>query len=100
MDGRDIGTHVFPDAELKIFLTASVQERARRRQQDLKNQGQMMSLGQIEQAIHERDVKDSTRAIAPLRQAPDAVAINTDSLTIDEVTQHIIGLYHERQNQN
>lgn len=100
MDGRDIGTHVFPNAELKIFLTASVQERARRRQQDLKNQGQEMSLEQIEQAIHERDVKDSTRAIAPLRQAPDAVEINTDALTIEDVTRQIMGLYYERQNQN
>jgi pantoate ligase/cytidylate kinase len=100
MDGRDIGTHVFPNAELKIFLTASVQERARRRQQDLKNQGQEMSLEQIEQAIHERDMKDSTRAIAPLRQAPDAVEINTDTLTIEAVTRQIMGLYSERQNQN
>ncbi len=100
MDGRDIGTHVFPNAELKIFLTASVQERARRRQQDLKNQGQVMSLEQIEQAIHERDMKDSTRAIAPLRQAPDAVEINTDVLSIDEVTHQIMGLYYEQQNQN
>ncbi len=100
MDGRDIGTHVFPNAELKIFLTASVQERARRRQQDLKDQGQTMSLEQIEQAIHERDMKDSTRAIAPLRQAPDAVEINTDALTVKDVTQQIMGLYYERQHQN
>lgn len=96
MDGRDIGTHVFPHAELKIFLTASVQERARRRQQDLKNQGQQhMNLEAIEQAIHERDQKDSTRAIAPLRKADDAIEIHTDALTIEEVIAKIVTLYRE-----
>ncbi|MEB3211119.1 MAG: bifunctional pantoate--beta-alanine ligase/(d)CMP kinase [Leptolyngbyaceae bacterium] len=100
MDGRDIGTHVFPNAELKIFLTASVQERARRRQKDLSHQGRAMSLQNIEQSIYERDLKDSTRAIAPLRQAPDACVINTDALSVDEVIEHIVGLYHERENHN
>lgn len=96
MDGRDIGTHVFPHAELKIFLTASVQERAKRRQQDLKKQGQQsMNLEDLEQTIHERDVKDSTRAIAPLQKADDAIEIHTDSLTIEDVTAKIIDLYHE-----
>lgn len=96
MDGRDIGTHVFPNAELKIFLTASVQERARRRQQDLKKQGQEnSSLEAIEQSIHERDMKDSTRAIAPLRQAHDAIEINTDALSINDVTTKIVDLYRE-----
>lgn len=96
MDGRDIGTHVFPHAELKIFLTASVQERARRRQQDLKSQGQQtLDLEAIEQAIHERDVKDSTRAIAPLRKADDAIEIHTDRLTIAEVAAKIVALYQD-----
>lgn len=94
MEGRDIGTHVFPNAELKLFLTASVQERARRRQQDLKVQQQpMMSLEAIEQAIFERDRKDSTRAIAPLQKAADAIEIDTDSLTIDDVVTKIVLLY-------
>lgn len=97
MDGRDIGTNVFPDAELKIFLTASVQERARRRQLDLKHQGlPVATLEDLEQAIFERDRKDSTRAIAPLRKANDAVEIVTDSLTIEAVTEKIVSLYQTR----
>ncbi len=97
MDGRDIGTCVFPDAELKIFLTASVQERARRRQQDLRKQGQAeMSLADLEQAIYERDLKDSTRQIAPLRKAVDAIEIQTDDLTIDAVVNQIVQLYRKR----
>lgn len=97
MDGRDIGTHVFPDAELKIFLTASVQERARRRQLDLKHQGHPdMSLDTLEQAIFERDQKDSRRKIAPLCQAPDAIELITDGLTIDAVVNRILALYHQR----
>jgi pantoate ligase / CMP/dCMP kinase len=100
MDGRDIGTCVFPDAELKIFLTASVQERAKRRQQDLKSQGQAeIPLADLEQAIYERDLKDSTRRIAPLRQAEDAIEIQSDHLTIDQVVAKIIALYHERTGQ-
>jgi pantoate ligase/cytidylate kinase len=100
MDGRDIGTHVFPNAELKIFLTASVKERARRRQKDLVNQGRTLSLDIIEQSIYERDMKDSTRAIAPLRQASDALVINTDTLSISDVIERITQLYDEYQNQN
>lgn len=97
IEGRDIGTYVFPEAELKIYLTASVQERARRRQQDLKNQGKnSISLDQLEQAIYERDRKDSTRALAPLRKAADAIEIQTDGLTIPAVVQQIAALYRER----
>jgi pantoate ligase/cytidylate kinase len=94
VEGRDIGTHVFPNAEVKIFLTASVQERARRRQQDLKEQGKgEISLDELEQAIYERDRKDSTRALAPLRKAADAVEIQTDGMTISEVVDKIVTLY-------
>lgn len=94
IDGRDIGTHVFPDAELKIYLTASVQERARRRQVDLKEQGQPeVDLETLEQSIFERDRKDSTRAIAPLRKAADAIEIHSDGLNIEEVTETIVNLY-------
>jgi pantoate ligase/cytidylate kinase len=97
IDGRDIGTYVFPDAELKLFLTASVQERARRRQQDLKNQGKdEISLDELEQAIYDRDRKDSTRALAPLRQAEDAIEIQTDDLSITEVVDRIVQLYAVR----
>jgi pantoate ligase/cytidylate kinase len=97
MDGRDIGTHVFPDAELKIFLTASVQERARRRQQDLKNQGQPeLTLEELEQSISERDRKDSTRDVSPLRKAEDAIELVTDQLSIDQVTAKIVNLYYQR----
>lgn len=97
MDGRDIGTCVFPDAELKIFLTASIQERARRRQQDLRNQGQAeVPLADLEQAIYERDLKDTTRPISPLRKAADAIEIQTDGLTIDEVVAKIVSLYQQR----
>lgn len=95
MEGRDIGTHVFPDAELKIFLTASVQERARRRQWDLQNQGKGdIALVELEKAIAERDHKDSTRAIAPLQKAPDAIEINTDGYTIPDVIQQITQIYN------
>lgn len=97
MEGRDIGTHVFPDAELKIFLTASVQERARRRMQDLISQGEgNILLADLEQSIKERDRKDSTRCIAPLQKAPDAIEIQTDDLTVDEVTAKIVGLYRQK----
>jgi pantoate ligase/cytidylate kinase len=101
MDGRDIGTYVFPNAELKIFLTASVQERARRRQQDLKNMGQAeVSLEDLEHSIYQRDFKDSTRSISPLRKAADAIEIQTDALTIEDVTDKIIGLFESKQPKN
>ena len=93
-EGRDIGTHVFPDADLKIFLTASVQERARRRQQDLLAQGQLdVSLEQLERDIAERDWKDSTRNIAPLKKAADAIEINTDGKTVAKVITEILNYY-------
>jgi pantoate ligase/cytidylate kinase len=97
MEGRDIGTHVFPDAELKIFLTASVGERARRRQQDLKDQElPIVSLEQLERDIQQRDLRDSTRALAPLRKAADAIEFITDGLSIAEVTERIVNLYHHK----
>lgn len=97
IEGRDIGTYVFPDAEVKIFLTASVQERARRRQQDLKNQGRGdISLGELERMIYERDQKDSTRTLAPLQKASDAIEIDTDGLSISEVTDRIVDLYRQK----
>lgn len=96
-EGRDIGTHVFPDAELKIFLTASVSERARRRLQDFKKQGQPeVSLEQMEKDIAERDWKDSTRKVSPLQKAPDAIEIETDGLSVSEVTEKIVDYYQRR----
>ncbi|MGD2181252.1 bifunctional pantoate--beta-alanine ligase/(d)CMP kinase [Lusitaniella coriacea] len=93
-EGRDIGTHVFPNAELKIFLTASAQERARRRLQDLAHQGEtQIDLEQMEKEIQHRDYIDSTRKIAPLCKAPDAIELVTDGLSIEEVTQTILKLY-------
>ena len=99
IEGRDIGTCVFPDAEVKIFLTASVQERARRRQQDLKNQGKgEISFDELERSIFERDRKDSTRVISPLRKADDAIEIQTDQLSVDEVVGAIVNRYREKLN--
>ncbi|MGB3205704.1 MAG: (d)CMP kinase, partial [Crinalium sp.] len=96
-EGRDIGTNVFPDAELKIFLTASVKERARRRLKDLQKQGQKnISLEELEELIQERDMSDSNRTFAPLRKAIDAIEITTDNLTITEVINQIISLYEQQ----
>ncbi|MBW4612561.1 MAG: bifunctional pantoate--beta-alanine ligase/(d)CMP kinase [Desmonostoc vinosum HA7617-LM4] len=96
-EGRDVGTHVFPDAEVKIFLTASVSERARRRQQDFNKQGQpQISLEQLERDIAERDRKDSTRQVSPLQKAVDAIEIQTDGLNASEVTAQIVKYYQQR----
>jgi pantoate ligase/cytidylate kinase len=90
MEGRDIGTHVFPDAEVKIFLTASASERAKRRHADLIAQGQIApDLATLEKEISERDRQDSTRTHAPLIQAEDATLVNTDGLSIEEVVEII-----------
>ena len=92
-EGRDIGTNVFPDADVKIFLTASVQERARRRLIDFKSQGEdNINLQQLERDIEQRDYQDSNRTLAPLRKASDAIELNTDGLTVEEVIQKIIHL--------
>jgi pantoate ligase / CMP/dCMP kinase len=97
-EGRDIGTNVFRDAELKIFLTASVKERSRRRFLELQNSGHTdISLEQLEQDIALRDEKDSTREVAPLRKATDAVEIETDGMTITEVIDRIVGLLIQRE---
>jgi pantoate ligase / CMP/dCMP kinase len=99
-EGRDIGTHVFPDADVKIFLTASVGERARRRQQDFTKQGQPeVSLEQLERDIAERDQKDSTRKISPLQKAVDAVEVQTDGLSPSQVAAQIVDYYQKRVSQ-
>lgn len=85
MEGRDIGTVVLPDAEVKIFLTASVEERARRRQSQLRERGIERNFEEILREQQQRDERDSTRAVAPLRQTSDARKVVTDSMTEDEV---------------
>ncbi|WP_017718029.1 bifunctional pantoate--beta-alanine ligase/(d)CMP kinase [Kamptonema formosum] len=96
-EGRDIGTHVFPDADVKIFLTASVGERARRRQQDMQQQGLgAVSLEGLQRQIAERDRLDSTRAVAPLQKAPDAIEIQTDGLSVEEVVDRIVKCYQQK----
>jgi len=84
-DGRDMGTVVFPDADLKIFLTASAGERAKRRHKQLKEKGFDVNLAQLSDDISERDIRDSQRSVSPLRPADDAVIIDTTDLSIDEV---------------
>lgn len=96
MDGRDIGTVVLPNANLKIFLTASNEERARRRFEQNKKMGIESDYNTILKDIIERDKKDSERAIAPLKQAIDAIAIDTTKMSIDEVSNKIIELINER----
>ena len=96
MDGRDIGTHVLPAAELKIYLTASVETRARRRYQELLDKGLRAELDQIASDIEERDYRDMNREIAPLKQAEDAVYLNTSQMSIEEVVSRIKDLYRER----
>jgi pantoate ligase/cytidylate kinase len=98
-EGRDMGTNVFPDAELKIFLTASVEERARRRSLDLQNQGlSNINLQRLQQEIAQRDHLDSTRAIAPLQKAVGAIEVVTDGLTIEQVTAKIVKLFQAIRN--
>lgn len=93
MDGRDIGTTVLPDAQVKIFLVASAHERARRRYEENLQKGlATQSLDELEAAIKLRDQKDSTRKVSPLTQAKDAILIDTTSLTIDQVVDEISAL--------
>ena len=92
MDGRDIGTQVLPNADLKIFLTASLEERARRRFEELKLKNSNVELEKIQQEIFLRDKQDSEREIAPLKQADDAILLDTTNLSIDEVAEKILEL--------
>ncbi len=95
-DGRDMGTVVFPDADLKIFLTASVEERARRRYKQLKEKGFDVNLARLSAEIAERDNRDSQRTVSPLRPANDAVTIDTTDLDINEVILRISELVRSR----
>ncbi|MCS7206816.1 MAG: (d)CMP kinase, partial [Dehalococcoidia bacterium] len=96
--GRDIGTVVLPDAPLKVFLLASVETRAMRRWRELQasSNSASFSLEEVRRSLEERDRRDSTRAVSPLQPAPDAVLLDTDPYTIDEVVQKILALAHQR----
>jgi cytidylate kinase len=95
-DGRDMGTVVFPAARLKIFLTASAEERARRRHNQLKDKGSGASLAALSLEIAERDRRDSTRAVAPLKPAADAVLLDSTHLTIDAVVEQVMAIVRAR----
>lgn len=96
MDGRDIGTVVFPDAELKIFVTASAEVRARRRYDELTAKGQSVSYEEILDNVKERDYIDSHREVAPLRQAPDALLLDNSELTIAQQKAWLMERFEER----
>jgi cytidylate kinase len=96
MAGRDIGTAVLPDAELKVYLDASPEERARRRRQQLAIKGPAPSLKSVLADLEGRDAIDSTRAVSPLRPAEDAVVINTDGLSLKEVVERVLSLVEAR----
>lgn len=96
MDGRDIGTVVLPNAQVKIFLTASVTVRAKRRFLELMEKTGTANLEEIEAQIRERDHRDMTRPIAPLKQADDAVLVDTSDMTIDEVVDKILSIIDEK----
>lgn len=95
MDGRDIGTCVLPDADVKIYLTASARTRALRRCRELEEKGVSCVLEEIEAEINDRDYRDMTREISPLRKAEDAVLVDSSEMSIEEVKEAIIRLYRE-----
>ena len=97
MDGRDIGTCVLPDAFLKIYLTASVDTRAQRRYDELEAKGSVCDIEAIKEDIQKRDEQDMMREISPLRQAEDAVLVDSSDMSIEEVIGKIVTLYHEKE---
>jgi cytidylate kinase len=95
-EGRDQGTVAFPDADVKFYLTADLDERARRRQAELKTKGIEQTAEQIRQAIQQRDDSDENRAVGPLKPANDAVIVDTTDLTIDEVVEKLVSVVKEK----
>lgn len=93
MDGRDIGTQVLPEAQIKVYLTASSGIRAKRRFLELKEKGVAADIDEIEKDIRERDHRDMTREISPLKQADDAILVDSSAMTIEEVIKTILNLY-------
>jgi cytidylate kinase len=100
MEGRDIGTVVFPDADVKIYLDASAEERARRRASDPAHSGNADTLAGVQQALQARDRSDSERAVAPLALAEDAVYIDTTTMPIEQVVQTVIGIVRHKLGQS
>lgn len=98
MDGRDIGTYVLPDAEFKVFLTASVDERARRRYAELCEKNQCVTFDDVKNDIIYRDKNDSEREFAPLRKAEDSVLVDSTDMSIDDVISKILDLVKEKHN--
>src|SRR4051812_32670833 len=96
-DGRDMGTVIFPGAPLKVFLTASAEERAQRRHKQLIEKGSAASLAALSREIAERDLRDSTRQVAPLKPAPDAQLLDSTGLSIDAVVERVLSLGRERK---
>ncbi len=99
MDGRDIGTTVLPDADVKIYLTAGAHVRASRRYLELTQKGETADIQQIEQDIRKRDEQDMHREISPLRQAEDAVLVDSSDMSIPEVIDRIVAIYREKTGQ-
>jgi len=99
MDGRDIGTVVFPDADFKFFMIASVKTRAIRRWKEAKEKGENLTLSEIEKEIIWRDKNDSSRKISPLIRASDAIDVNTSNMTIEDQTEFIFNYIRERKNE-
>jgi cytidylate kinase len=95
-DGRDMGTVVFPQAQVKIFLTASAEERAQRRYKQLKQKGVAANLAALSREIAERDQRDSTRAVSPLVASDDAVSVDTTGMTVDDVIGRVLRIAHGR----
>jgi cytidylate kinase len=95
-DGRDMGTVVFPDAVLKVFLTASTATRAQRRYKQLIDKGNSANLAALSRDLEERDQRDAAREVAPLRPAADAVSIDSSDLAVDQVVDRVLELYRER----
>jgi len=95
-DGRDMGSVVFPDATLKIFLTADAAERARRRYKQLMEKGMSASMGALLQEIRDRDARDSRRAVAPLQKVADAIELDTTGMSVDEAVARVLACYNER----
>jgi len=96
MEGRDIGTNVFPDAEVKVFLTARPDVRAERRAEELCGKGEEVDVDEVLEALIERDRRDSEREVAPLRKAADAVEVDTSALTLDEVVDAVVAVVGEK----
>ena len=96
-DGRDMGSVIFPAADLKIFLTAAADERARRRHKQLKDKGSTVSLAALSREIAERDLRDSTRSVAPLKPAPDAILVDSTGLSAQAVIERVEALGRQRQ---